>query len=114
VRSARAFGSPPAASTLSDVECFNPGASTGPVPGQSQTLTVEGSTGEVLPNRQGRFILSAGTLVTEAPIVTGAEACPNPRWTATVTDVTFSNIRVFVEQPIGTEPVLIATFSGTL
>lgn len=102
------------ADAVADVECFNPGASTGPVPGQAQTLTIEGTTGEVLPNRQGRFILSPGTLVTPEPTVTGAEACPNPRWTATVTDVTFSNIRVFVEQPIGTTPVLIATFPGTL
>jgi hypothetical protein len=102
------------ADAVADVACFNPGTSTGPVPGQAQTLTVAGTTGEVLPNRQGRFILTAGLLVTAAPTVTGAEACPNPRWTAVVTDVTFSNIRVFVEQPIGTEPVLIATFPGTL
>lgn len=102
------------ADAVADVECFNPGASTGPVPGQSQTLTIEGTTGEVLPDRRGRFVLSAGTLVTEEPEVTGAEACPNPRWTADVTDVTFSNIQVFVEQPIGTEPVLIASFEGTL
>jgi len=103
------------ADAVADVECFNPGnPRQGPVPGQSQTLTVAGTTGEVLPDRQGRFVLAAGTLVTEEPIVTGAEACPNPMWTAVVTDVTFSNIRVFVEQPIGTEPVLIASFPGTL
>ena len=47
--------------------------------------------------------------------MTTAEAgCPSDKWTATVGDVTFSNVQVFVEQPIGTEPVLIAEFTGTV
>lgn len=97
---------------VADVECRNPGGNI--APGQSQTLTVEGETGEVTPDRQGRFTIQPGALVTPEPTVTGAEACPNPQWTAEVTDVTFSDIQVFVEQPIGAEPVLIASFPGTL
>jgi hypothetical protein len=99
------------ADAVADVACFNPGNPDRRVPGQDTTLTVVGETGEVTPNRQGRFILQAGTLVTAEPVVTGAEACPNPKWTADVTDVEFSNIRIFVEQPIGTEPRLIETLT---
>ena len=94
---------------VADVSCFNPGASTGPVPGQAQELTLEAETGAVTPDRQGRFVITEGALVTATPTVTGAEACPNAKWTATVTDVTFdfTTARILVEQPIGSDPVQI-------
>jgi hypothetical protein len=99
------------ADAVAEVECENPGGNI--APGQDQTLTVTAESGPVQPDRQGRYVIEPGTLVTDVPTV-GPEACPNPQWTPRVTDVTFSNIQVFVEQPIGTEPVLIATFPGTL
>jgi hypothetical protein len=104
------------ADATADTFCFNPGASTGPVPGQTlEDVEVTGGTGEVTPDRQGNFIIGAGDLVTTAPTVTTAQAgCPSNKWTAAVGDVTFSNVQVFVEQPLGTEPVLIASFPGTV
>jgi hypothetical protein len=107
------------ATATADTFCFNPGNREGPVPGQTQEgITVTGGTGTVTPDRHGNFTLKTsgpGSLITSVPTVTTADAgCPSGRWTAAVGDVTFSNVMVFVEQPIGSEPELIATFPGTV
>ena len=114
------------ATATANTFCFNPSdpEQTHPVPGQTLTnQPVTGGTGEVTPDRRGNFILKLsgeGSLITAVPTVTPAQAgCPNPdKWTATVGDVTFSNVQVFVEQPIDDDPttlgVLITSFPGTV
>jgi hypothetical protein len=106
------------ADATADTFCFNPSdpEQEHPVPGQTQEdITVTGGTGEVTPDRNGNFIIEAGDLVTTTPTVTPGQAgCPSNKWTAAVGDVTFSNVQVFVEQPIGAPLVLIAEFPGTV
>src|SRR5215218_1463769 len=110
------------ADATADTFCFNPSDpdQTHPVPGQTLTgVEVTGGTGEVTPDRQGNFIILPGALVTDEPTVTAEQAgCPSDKWTATVGDVTFSNVQVFVEQPIDDDPTtlgdIIATFPGTV
>jgi hypothetical protein len=98
--------------------CYNPSDpdQSHPVPGQTLTnQPVSGSTGVVTPDKNGNYKLN---LTTTAPTVTAAQAgCPggpNTDWTASIGDVTFSNVRVFLEQPLGTTPVLIASYPGTV
>lgn len=71
--------------------CFNPGASTGPVPGQTKTF---GDTSEeiVIPVHNGRAV-GCFTTTTAFP----AGACPNTKWTGQVSDVSFSNITLTVD-----------------
>src|SRR5215218_5922867 len=82
------------AQATADTFCFNPSdpEQTHPVPGQTlEDVTITGSTGEVLPDRHGNFVITAGSLVTAVPTVTTEQAgCPSDKWTAAVGDVTFS------------------------
>jgi hypothetical protein len=104
------------ATATADTFCFNPSDpdQSHPVPGQTlEDVAVTGGTGEVTPDRHGNFIIEAGDLVTDVPEVTTAQAgCPSDKWTAAAGDVTFSDVRIFVEQPLGTEPVEIAFSPG--
>ena len=70
---------------LADVTCTNPGGNV--VPGQSFEFTAQGTTGVKQTPRNGQFRFS--NLETTAPTAP-ARSCPNPQWTATVTDVEFS------------------------
>ena len=94
------------------VECSNPAQtrkdSGGPVPGQTTEVTATGTSAPLQADKNGNFILQAGQLVTDTPTVSSA-ACPNPKWSAEVTDVTFDFTQavIFLEQPIGSTPVQI-------
>ena len=68
------------------VECANPAGNV--APGQSFTFDAEGSTGSLPTPRNGQFRYTVATQAPSAP----AGSCPNPKWTATVTDVSFTNI----------------------
>jgi hypothetical protein len=70
------------------VECTNPAGNV--APGQSFTFTAEGTTGSQPTPRNGQFRFSVATAAPEAP----AGSCPNPQWTATVTDVAFTTATV--------------------
>jgi hypothetical protein len=66
------------------VTCTNPAGNV--APGQSFSFTAAGSSGPFPTPRNGQ---SAYTVTTNAPVAP-AGSCPNPKWTATVTDVTFT------------------------
>jgi hypothetical protein len=68
------------------VECQNPAGNI--APGQSFTTTVGGSTGPIPTPAPGQFTFT--NLATVAPTAP-AGSCPNRKWTATVTDVTFTD-----------------------
>jgi hypothetical protein len=67
-----------------DVVCTNPGQN--PAPGQAFDFTAMGSSGPQPTPRNGQFRFTFATVAPTAP----AGSCPNPQWTATVTDVDFS------------------------
>jgi hypothetical protein len=73
------------ASGVADVTCTNPGGAV--APGQSFTFEGAGSTGDVLTPRNGQFRFTVATVSPSAP----PGSCPNPMWTATVTDVHFTD-----------------------
>ena len=73
------------ASGVADVTCTNPGGNV--APGQSFSFAGAGSTGDQLTPRKGSFRFSVETVAPTAP----PGSCPNPMWTATVTDVHFTD-----------------------
>ena len=73
------------ASGVADVTCTNPGGNV--APGQSFSFEGAGSTGDQLTPRNGQFRFSVETVAPTAP----PGSCPNPMWTATVTDVHFTD-----------------------
>ena len=66
------------------VTCTNPAGNV--APGQSFTTTVTGTSGPFPTPRNGQ---ARYTVTSDAPTAP-AGSCPNPRWTATVTDVQFT------------------------
>jgi hypothetical protein len=73
------------ATGVADVTCTNPGGQV--APGQSFSFTGAGSTGDQLTPRNGQFRFRVTTSTPSAP----PGSCPNPMWTATVTDVHFTD-----------------------
>jgi hypothetical protein len=73
------------ASGVADVTCTNPGGAV--APGQSFSFAGAGSTGDQLTPRNGQFRFTVETVAPTAP----PGSCPNPMWTATVTDVHFTD-----------------------
>ena len=73
------------ASGVADVTCTNPAGNV--APGQSFSFEGAGSTGDQLTPRNGQFRFSVETVAPTAP----PGSCPNPMWTATVTDVHFTD-----------------------
>jgi hypothetical protein len=76
------------ASGTASVICTNPGGNV--APGQSFSFTGAGSTGDQLTPRNGSFRFSVETTAPTAP----AGSCPNPMWTATVSDVEFGDATI--------------------
>jgi hypothetical protein len=76
------------ATGVADVTCTNPAGNV--APGQSFSFAGAGSTGDQLTPRNGQFRFSVETVSPTAP----PGSCPNPKWTATVTDVTFGDATV--------------------
>ena len=70
------------------VECTNPGGNV--APGQTFTTTVTGTTGPVPTPRNGQYQFDVTTTAPTAP----PGSCPNPMWTATVTDVQFTTATI--------------------
>jgi hypothetical protein len=66
------------------VTCTNPAGNV--APGQSFTTTLGGTTGPTATPRNGQFSFNVTSATPTAP----AGSCPNPKWTATVTDVQFT------------------------
>jgi hypothetical protein len=73
------------ATGTASVECANPAGNV--APGQSFSFEGAGSTGDQLTPRNGQFRFGVETVAPTAP----PGSCPNPKWTATVTDVEFGD-----------------------
>ena len=67
------------------VECTNPGGNV--APGQDTEVTATGTSGPLPTPENGSFTFRNET--TDTPTVPNYPTCPNPGWTATVTDVVF-------------------------
>jgi hypothetical protein len=70
------------------VTCTNPAGNV--APGQSFTTTTTGTSGPFATPRNGQ----ARFTVTSNPPTAPPGSCPNPKWTATVTDVQFTDATV--------------------
>ena len=80
------------ASGLADVECTNPGGNV--APGQQTAVSASGSV--TLPSaKNGHLVFSVAT---ETPTVPDYPTCPNPQWSASVVDVTFTGGTITVVQ----------------
>jgi hypothetical protein len=66
------------------VTCTNPAGNV--APGQSFTTTATGTTGPTATPRNGQYSFNVTSTTPTAP----PGSCPNPKWTATVTDVQFT------------------------
>ena len=77
-----------AAQGTASVTCTNPAGNV--APGQSFTTTTTGSSGPFPTPRSGQTPFTVTSNAPSAP----AGSCPNPRWTATVTDVQFTTATV--------------------
>jgi hypothetical protein len=71
------------ASGTAIVSCANPAGNV--APGQAFDFAAAGSSGPQPTPRNGQFRYTVTTVAPTAP----AGSCPNPMWTATVTDVVF-------------------------
>ena len=82
------------------IVCTNPAGHV--APGQTKDVTVSGSQ-TITDVKNGRVDYNVTTVAPTAP----ADSCPNPKWTPTVTDVTFNSATVIVQQ--GGQTVLTTT-----
>ena len=80
--------------------CRNPAGNV--APGQTKDVTVSGSQ-TITDVKNGRVDYNVTTKAPTAP----ADSCPNPKWSAAVTDVTFNSATVIVQQ--GGQTVLTTT-----
>jgi hypothetical protein len=71
-----------------DVTCTNPAGNV--APGQSFNFTASGQSGPFPTPRNGQAPYTVSTTAPTAP----AGSCPNPKWTATVTDVHFTTATI--------------------
>lgn len=94
------------ATGIAQVECENPGGNR--APGQDTEVDVSGET--IVPaSKNGRvnFSVTAG----EPGELDSAEVCPNPKWTAHIVGVEFTDAELRIFQPVGDdEPVLTYDF----
>ena len=70
---------------IASVRCTNPAGNV--APGQSFETDLTGSSGPLATPRNGQFRFALTSNAPSAP----AGSCPNPQWTATVTDVQFTS-----------------------
>jgi hypothetical protein len=92
--------------------CTNPSGQTQP-PGQNPApVTLTGT--QAIPEEEIKNGNVTFNVATEGPVtpIPGAPDCPNPRWTETITDVSFTGATITVEQPEGTTVLTVTcTFS---
>jgi hypothetical protein len=71
-----------------DVTCTNPAGNV--APGQAFEFAASGSSGPFATPRNGQARYTVTTVAPSAP----PGSCPNPKWTATVTDVAFTTATI--------------------
>jgi hypothetical protein len=74
------------ATGTASVTCTNPAGNV--APGQSFTTTSTGTTGPLATPTNGNYSFNVSSATPTAP----RGSCPNAKWTATVTDVTFTTV----------------------
>jgi hypothetical protein len=74
------------------VTCTNPAGNV--APGQSFSTTVAGSSGPFPTPRNGQARFTVSSNAPSAP----PGSCPNPKWTATVTDVAFTDATITLQE----------------
>jgi hypothetical protein len=80
------------ATGTASVTCTNPGGNV--APGQSFTTTVAGTSGPFPTPRNGQARFTVESVTPTAP----PGSCPNPMWTATVTDVAFTDATITLRE----------------
>jgi hypothetical protein len=88
------------ATGTASVTCTNPGGNV--APGQSFTTTVAGSSGPFPTPRNGQARFTVESVTPTAP----PGSCPNPMWTATVTDVTFTDATITLREDSNVSDVI--------
>jgi hypothetical protein len=88
------------ATGTASVTCTNPAGNV--APGQSFTTTVAGSSGPFPTPRNGQARFTVTSVAPTAP----AGSCPNPMWTATVTDVAFTDATVTLREDSNVSDVI--------
>jgi K+-transporting ATPase c subunit len=78
------------------IECTNPGGNV--APGQTTTVSASGSQQDIAV-KNGRASFNITTVAPAAP--NPAVVCPNPQWSAAITDVAFTSVTITVYQPAG-------------
>jgi len=76
------------ADATAQTECRNPAGNV--APGQTFDFDAASDTGPLATPRNGAFRFSLTTVNPAIP----ADACPNPKWTASIVDVTFGDVTV--------------------
>ena len=82
--------------------CTNPAGATQP-PGQNPAPTTVTGT-QIIPEEEvknGNVTFGVSTTSPATPVA-GAPGCPNPQWTQSITDMSFTSATITVEQPAGT------------
>jgi hypothetical protein len=92
------------ATGFADVTCRNPAGNV--APGQRTRVSPEGISGPLQASRTGNLRISVRT---DTPTVTGAQACPNRKWTATVTDVDFTSATLLIHRGSPNGPVVLSS-----
>ena len=76
------------ADAVAETECRNPAGNV--APGQDFEFDATGDSGPIPTPRNGSARFTLTSTLPEAP----ADSCPNPRWTASIVDVTFGDATV--------------------
>ena len=83
--------------------CTNPAGANQPPGHNPAPVTVQGS--QVIPASEIKNGNTDFNVTTNPPSpnpIPGAPGCPNPMWTETITDMSFTSATITVEQPVGT------------
>lgn len=103
-----------AATANATATCTNPGSGGTQPPGQNPApIEVQGT--QAIPADEIKNGNVSFDVTTEAPTspIPGAPGCPNTNWTETITDLSFTEATITVEQPAGTTVLsLTCTFSS--